>query len=178
MNKKIFLVVLLAASSWTSEIRAEDSPVETHRTKSGFLFRHNLTGSMYQVGVQATRFAKEGSPFHWGFEVDYQGQYAGMGANAWIGQVIIGAEKPLNPVLVGGTVGLGVAQLYSVSGASPTNPFIVQPDVYVGGILGSGWRLVASVGYELMAGNPAFSGLTAGIRLDRKSETTIRGVDD
>ena len=63
------------------------------------------------------------------------------------------------------------AQSLSVRG------MFISPEVGAGFLLGYGWRTTLNIGYLYFPQGPGFSGLTIGIRIDRKTLTTATGLD-
>lgn len=154
--------------------KPEDAKVS--RSKTGILYRHLFSGNQFQVGVQGSQFIKE-SIFHMGVEVDYQTGYSSASTYAIAAQFFFGAEKVQNGLLYGGTLGLGAAQFYGVTSGANTS-FLIQPEAYLGLVLGMGWRVSATTSYSGYAAQSGFSSAAIGLRFDYKIETTVVELND
>ena len=129
------------------------------------------------AGVQSVAYLA-GGPMYWGLEVDY-GNPAGPGSDLLVVGANLGMESVRGAFLIGGNLGLDAIQSSQQADTLANNPgFAVEPQAYFGFVIGGGWRLAFTGSYFVIPTISAYSGPTLGIRLDYKTETTIRPVDD
>jgi hypothetical protein len=126
------------------------------------------------VGMQVARFIQD-SPSYFGFELDYGGTSSPKNDHLWLLGVNFGAEKVFSSVLVGGSLGVAYSLLNS---SDQIGSVTIKPDAYLGLVIGGGWRILATGGYINTPNVTPFSGFTFGIRIDYKTEVTIKGVDN
>ncbi|MCM0607188.1 MAG: hypothetical protein KA715_13950 [Xanthomonadaceae bacterium] len=155
--------------------RPQDAEVKT--SKTSVIYRHLFSGSQFQVGFQGSQYIEK-SIFHFGGELVYQSAYASASNYLFNANLLLGAEKVDNKLLYGGSLGLGAAMIYGTPGVNLASSFVIQPEAYVGLVLGSGWRVAATTSYSAYVAQNAFSSLALGIRFDYKMETTTVGLDN
>ncbi len=71
-------------------------------------------------------------------------------------------------------VGYGQGKL---AGTEETSYYVVEPSYGAGFALGLGWRLLFTTSYLHMSRTNHFSGVSFGIRLDRRYDTTVKPLD-
>ncbi len=71
-------------------------------------------------------------------------------------------------------VGYGQGKL---AGTQETSYYVVEPSFGAGFALGLGWRILFTGSYLHMSRTNQFSGITMGIRLDRRYDTTVKPLD-
>lgn len=153
-----------------------------YRSKVGF-FGKGVPGreggrTGWLAGMQAGRYFQS-SPLYYGAEIAYGEPSAQAQSELTLVGILIGGESVSGKLLLGASLAVSAYQGRSSGSAFETSGAVAaEPQAYLGLIAGGGWRVVLNGGYLHVSNVPLFSGPTVGIRLDYKTETTIRGVDD
>ena len=176
--KKLTMGVLLVSFlSLSVHAAVNENKPKTTRAKAGLGLKY-MTTNQYQVGFQGSQFIED-SMFHIGAEIDFQNTFTNPSGTLVSAALLVGLEKAAKPTIVGGSLAVGAGFFSNIPGVpSYSVSPLLMPEVYGGLVLGDGFRLVLTAGYAGFLSQSAYSGGTFGIRIERKTETTVVGIDD
>jgi hypothetical protein len=156
------------SSSYRGKLGVNVNAIDTSTSQPGWL-----------AEVQYTRFVTA-SPIFYGVEGGYGMPIATSGNQLISGGVIGGVEHITSwGFLIGASLSLDAGQAtqnsYVVGG---TIVAVIKPQAYLGFGVGGGFRFALTAGYLLVSNVSAYSAPMVGLRVDFKSETVIKPVDD
>jgi hypothetical protein len=133
----------------------------------------------WSVDLQLIRYVA-GSSLFYGVDGGFSMPIPTSGNQLLMGGLIGGVEHISSwGFLVGTSVSLDAGQATQngiIVGGNVVA--VIKPQVYFGFSLGGGFRLSATGGYLLVSSVSAYSAPMAGLRVDFKSETSVKPVDD
>lgn len=179
MHAAMHILFLVAGMMSTLAFSVDSS----YRSKLGLDLRTikpNLQKEMgWVAGVRMARFIGSSNAYYGvaGYFGSPQGGDPKLN-NTWYTGVTLGYDGRL------GKIGMYELSILAGLGAGKapnleqTSYYVVEPSIAAGFLLGGGFRLTAGVSYLHMTNATVFSGATFGFRLEYKTQTSIKEIND